>query len=59
MVSGVVGVPVAAGVPTVANIPLTCVSISFRTLLWFRSPAVSIITCAAVGPAAVTSLESC
>jgi hypothetical protein len=53
MISAVVGVPVVAGVPTVDNIPLTRVSTSFGALLLLALPAVPILSCAAVGPAAV------
>ncbi len=49
MVFAVIGIPAVAGVPTVVNIPSTGVS----TLLLSAFPGVPVLSCAAVGPAAV------
>jgi hypothetical protein len=50
------GVPALAGVPSVVNIHFTCVSTSFGALLLLAFPAVPIISCAAVDPAALVVL---
>jgi hypothetical protein len=52
------GVPAIAGVPTVDNISFTHVSISFRVLLLLLFSAVSILSCAAVGPATLVVLTA-
>jgi hypothetical protein len=58
MMSAVAGVPALAGVPTIDNIPFTHASNSFWALLLFGFPAVPILSCAAVGPAALVYLTA-